>query len=75
MCIRDSILPTSGSARFSSQLSVNDFMVNPTLVDLSQEEMGKDYIELLEDTVLIAKAEGLSAHSLSAEYRLNKKRK
>lgn len=69
------ILPTSGSARFSSQLSVNDFMVNPTLVDLSQEEMGKDYIELLEDTVLIAKAEGLSAHSLSAEYRLNKKRK
>ena len=66
------ILPTSGSARFSSQLSVEDFLVHPTSVTLDQEEMKKDYYDLLEDTMILSEAEGLSAHSLSASYRLKK---
>ena len=66
------ILPTSGSARFSSQLSVEDFLVHPTSVTIDKEEMKNDYYDLLEDTIILSEAEGLSAHSLSASYRLKK---
>ncbi len=65
------ILPTSTSARFSSQLSVNDFLVHPTQINLDKKEEN-EYLNLLEDTITLSKAEGLSAHALSASYRLNK---
>ena len=60
------ILPTLGSARFSSQLSVEDFLVHPTSVTIDKEEMKNDYYDLLEDAIILSEAEGLSAHSLSA---------
>ena len=31
-----------------------------------------EYLNLLQDTITLSKAEGLSAHALSATYRLNK---
>lgn len=66
------ILPTSASARFSSQLSVNNFLVHPTVINLNKEELKGNYLDLLEDTITLSKAEGLSAHAKSAVYRLKK---
>ena len=56
----------------NQQLSVEDFLVHPTYVTIDKEEMKNDYYDLLEDTIILSKAEGLSAHSLSASYRLKK---
>jgi histidinol dehydrogenase len=64
------VLPTSRSARFSSGLSVLDFMKRTSLVRCdaaSLASIGPAAIEL-------AKAEGLEAHALSISIRLNVKR-
>lgn len=63
------ILPTNGSSRFSSPLSVEDFIVSSTKVTLqTKAEKGK-YNELIDNTSLIARAEGLTAHATSVEKR------
>ena len=63
------ILPTNSSSRFSSPLSVEDFLVSYSFISLdknNKEEL-KDYIE---HTSRIAHSEGLTAHAISAEKRL-----
>jgi len=60
------VLPTSGTARFSSPLGVYDFQKRSSLINLSQEsasELGYIAAEL-------AMGEGLEAHALSAKYRI-----
>lgn len=59
------VLPTSGTARFSSGLSVFDFMKRTSIVGCSQEAFAKisQYVEVL------ATAEGLEAHALSITAR------
>ena len=61
------VLPTSGSARFSSGLSVRDFLKRTTLLrcDAAGLRAGGPA------TVTLAKAEGLDAHALSVAIRLN----
>ena len=63
------ILPTNGSSRFSSPLSVEDFMVSSTKVTLKTEENKNLYNELLVNASIIARAEGLTAHAISVEKR------
>ncbi|MDX1919166.1 MAG: histidinol dehydrogenase, partial [Candidatus Caenarcaniphilales bacterium] len=53
-------LPTGRSARFSSGLSVVDFMKRINIVDL------KPTPELIEATALLARMEGLEAHAQAA---------
>ena len=63
------ILPTNSSSRFSSPLSVEDFLVSYSFISLdknNKEEL-KDYIK---HTSRIAHSEGLTAHAISAEKRL-----
>jgi len=63
------VLPTSRAARFSSGLSVLDFMKRTTLLSLDQAAMNR----LGPDAIVLAEAEGLDAHARSIAARLNRK--
>jgi len=60
------VLPTGGSARFSSGLGVNDFVKRTSLVKFSANEL-KRTAHLI---AALAQAEGLDAHARSALIRL-----
>ena len=63
------VLPTSGSARFSSGLSVNDFLKRHSLIKIT-----KTGIERLGSSVInLAKHESLHGHANSVKMRLKKK--
>ena len=60
------VLPTSGSARFASGLSVNDFVKRTSLIKCSKrgiEKIGQMAINL-------ANYEGLQAHAMSVKKRI-----
>ncbi len=62
------VLPTSGSARFSSGLSVNDFLKRHSLIKIT-----KTGIERLGSSVInLAKHENLDGHANSIKIRLKK---
>ncbi|MFV1997914.1 MAG: histidinol dehydrogenase [Acidiferrobacterales bacterium] len=60
------VLPTSGTARFSSPLGVYDFQKRSSLVMCSKK--GAD--TLGRTASVLARVEGLTAHARSAEYRM-----
>ena len=62
-------LPTSGTARFSSPLSVDDFVKKSQFVYYSKNALNK----VAEDVAFFAKKEGLTAHAKSASIRSEKK--
>ena len=62
------VLPTSGSAKFSSGLGVLDFMKRNSIVELNS----KSYKSLKKDTEIMAEIEGLQAHQMSVKIRQNK---
>ena len=60
------VLPTSGTARFSSPLGVYDFQKRTSIVKVSKQgaqSIGKQ-------ASILAHGEGLTAHARSAEFRL-----
>ncbi|MDP1688232.1 histidinol dehydrogenase [Hydrogenophaga sp.] len=62
------VLPTSGTARFSSPLGVYDFQKRSSLIEVSQagaQSLGQIAAEM-------AYGEGLQAHARAAEMRLDK---
>ncbi len=62
------VLPTARSARFSSGLSVYDFLKRTSLLKL-----GPDQLRALGDAAItLAEAEGLDAHARSVSIRLNR---
>jgi len=63
------ILPTNSSSRFSSPLSVEDFMISSTKVAIKTEDNKGMYNELIDKASIIARAEGLTAHAISVEKR------
>ncbi len=60
------VLPTSGTARFSSPLGVYDFQKRSSIIAVSAA--GAQTLGRVAAT--LARAEGLEAHARSAEYRL-----
>jgi histidinol dehydrogenase len=61
------VLPTAGTARFSSPLGVYDFQKRTSIIEVSREgarKLGAIAAEL-------AEGEGLPAHAKSAQYRLH----
>ena len=64
------VLPTSGTARFSSPLGVYDFQKRSSLINLS----AKTANNLGGVASNLAMGEGLFAHAESAKYRTNKKK-
>lgn len=63
------VLPTSGTARFSSPLGVYDFQKRSSLIGCSAEGAS----DLGECAAILAHGEGLVAHARSAEYRVKEK--
>ena len=63
------VLPTGGSARFSSPLGVEDFLKVSNVIALDEPTMR----ELSQPAVVIAKAEGLDAHAQAMEKRMRAK--
>ena len=63
------ILPTNTSSRFSSPLSVEDFLVSYSYISLKQDDPHL-YRQYVEHTSRIARAEGLTAHAIAAEKRI-----
>jgi histidinol dehydrogenase len=61
------VLPTGGTARWASGLSVNDFLKRSSLIALSRDGLA----ELAPDIRLLADKEGLSAHRSSVDMRLD----
>ncbi len=61
----DHILPTNGTARFFSPLSVDDFIKKSSVICYSREELRKVYKKV----VTFAEAEGLTAHANSVAVR------
>jgi len=64
------ILPTNSSSRFSSPLSVEDFLVSYSYISLDKNK-DKHFNEYVEHTTRIANAEGLTAHAIAAKKRLD----
>ena len=62
------VLPTSGTARFSSPLGVYDFQKRSSLIGCSAQGAS----ELGKTASILAHGEGLTAHARSAEYRIKK---
>lgn len=60
------VLPTSGTARFSSPLGVYDFQKRSSMIQVS--EAGAQTLGQIAST--LAHGEGLTAHARSAEFRL-----
>lgn len=63
------VLPTARTARFSSGLSVLDFMKRSTLLTLDARSLAA----LGPDAMVLAEAEGLQAHARSIAVRLNRR--
>jgi histidinol dehydrogenase len=61
------VLPTARSARFSSGLSVMDFVKRTSLLKLGAEQLRI----LGPSAITLAETEGLQAHGLSISRRLN----
>ena len=62
------VLPTARSARFSSGLSVFDFLKRTTLLGLGPDQLRA----LAGPAITLAEAEGLGAHARSVSIRLNR---
>jgi len=63
------VLPTAGTARFSSALSVDHFMKKTSLIRYSPAAFRKE----ARDIICLATVEGLGAHANAIQVRLNKK--
>lgn len=63
------VLPTSGTARFFSPLSVDSFVKKTSIIKYSKEDLEA----VGRDTITFAQSEGLTAHAASIKTRLEKK--
>ena len=61
------VLPTSRAARFSSGLSIYDFLKRTSLIGCDAAAFAR----LADATIALAEAEGLPAHARSALIRLD----
>lgn len=63
------VLPTARTARFSSGLSVLDFMKRTSILKLDSDQLS----ELGPAAIALAEAEGLQAHARSVSIRMNRR--
>ena len=63
------VLPTSGTARFFSPLSVDSFLKKMSVISYTAEDLGVIH----EDIIRFAESEYLTAHANSIRVRYNKK--
>lgn len=65
------IIPTNGTARFSSPVDVDDFIKKSSLIYYSKEALLKNAAEIIE----LARREGLEGHARAIEIRLSQEGK
>ncbi|WP_025696817.1 histidinol dehydrogenase, partial [Paenibacillus forsythiae] len=65
------IIPTNGTARFSSPVDVDDFIKKSSLIYYSKEALLRDGKTIIE----LARREGLEAHARAVEIRLENEAK
>lgn len=65
------VLPTNGTARFSSALSVDDFIKKSSVIYYSKEALLRDAGQI----AALARFEGLQAHARAVEIRVEKEGK
>ena len=61
------VLPTGGTARFFSPLSVDDFIKKSSIISFSKDAL----LNLSDDIIAFANAEGLTAHANAVRVRKN----
>lgn len=61
------VLPTGGTARFFSPLCVDDFIKKSSVLSFSKQAL----LDLGDDVITFAEAEGLTAHANSIRVRMN----
>jgi histidinol dehydrogenase len=61
------VLPTAGTARFGSPLSVHDFVRRMSVLSIDERALAR----IGPDAALLARAEGLEAHARAVEMRTN----
>ena len=59
------VMPTAGTARFTSALSVRNFVRVTPVLTFDDET----FLKLSKDAELLAKLEGLHGHAAASEYR------
>lgn len=64
------VLPTSGTARFSSPLGVYDFQKRSSIIQITAEDADM----MGQQASILARGESLTGHARSAEYRLKRNR-
>ncbi|HOB91237.1 MAG TPA: histidinol dehydrogenase [Bacillota bacterium] len=69
-CGTNHVLPTNGTARFSSALGVSDFVRSMSIVRYSEEALDQN----MDMIVSLAEAEGMRAHALSVRVRAEDRR-
>ncbi len=65
------VLPTAGTARFSSALSVDNFIKKTSLISYTKEAFNRE----AKDIIMLAETEGLGAHANSVRIRLKDTKK
>ena len=61
------VLPTGGTARFFSPLSIDDFIKKSSIISFSKDALNA----LGDDIITFANAEGLTAHANAVRVRKN----
>ena len=64
------IIPTNGTARFSSPVNVDDFIKKSSLISYSREALLRDGPHIM----TLARHEGLEGHARAIEIRLERER-
>jgi len=62
------VLPTNGTARFSSPLNVDDFMKKSSVIQYSKQALLRDGAHIM----ALARAEGFGGHARAVQIRLEK---
>lgn len=62
------MLPTNGTARFSSPLNVDDFTKKTSVISYSEKALKDNYSKIAK----LARLEGLEAHARAVESRFKK---
>jgi histidinol dehydrogenase len=65
------VLPTNGTARFSSPLNIDDFMKKSSIIQYSKAALMRD----AEHIMKLARAEGFEGHARAVEIRVKKEGK
>jgi len=63
------VIPTSSAARFSSPVSIEDFLVRTSITEIKSIKDRAKYNELLDNSIFLAELEGLYGHANALKLR------